>query len=79
MVSEQFVIEALFCPPCDGGGVGHVTEETEKDEGEDREKGMGITVFGSWIGHLFETGNEKFERLGSDGGWGYIDLHVCEK
>ena len=37
-------------------------DESEKEESEDGLKGLGHTLFGSWIGHFFETLDENFER-----------------
>ena len=58
-------VPMFFCPASDFGGVGHSSEESEKDEGEDSGKGRGDTLFGAGIGHIFEAGGEECEGIGS--------------
>jgi len=37
---------------------GDIADETQKDDGKDGGKGMGLSLFGSWITNFFETSNE---------------------
>ena len=54
---------------------GDVADESEKDDGENGRKGMGLSLFGAWIADFFETSDEVGKGCDVE----HFDLREAEK
>ena len=72
VLSESFAMDV--CPALDGGGGGALGEESEKDEGEDNGKGVGLSAFGAGNRHFLR---HCWERV--SGKEGVMDNFVGKK